>query len=72
MCKKNVQIGCMGYIHSKNCWVENNPIWVILATQHWVKKGPTQSWVILTLQFGSLCLTQQAELLFYGLKLLHC
>ncbi len=72
MCKKNVQIGCTGYIHSKNCWVENNPIWVILATQRWVKKGPTQSWVILTLQFGSLCLTQQAELLFYGLKLLHC
>ncbi len=35
------------YMHSKNCWVENNPIWVILVTQ-------------------------QAGLLFYGLKLLHC
>ncbi len=50
-------------VHSKNCWVENNPIWVILVTQRWV---------ILTQPFGLLCLTQQAGLLFYGLKLLHC
>ncbi len=46
-------------IHSKNCWVENNPIWVILVTQRWVKKGPTQRWVILTQPFGLLCLTQR-------------
>ncbi len=75
-------------LHSKNCWVENNQIWVILVTQRWVKKGPTQRWVILTQPFGLLCLTQrwviltqpfgllcltqQAGLLFYGLKLLQC
>ncbi len=59
-------------LHSKNGWVENNPIWVILVTQRWVKKGRTQRWVILTQPFGLLCLTQQAGLLFYGLKLLHC
>ncbi len=59
-------------LHSKNCWVENNPIWVILVTQRWVKKGRTQRWVILTQPFGLLCLTQQAGLLFHGLKLLHC
>ncbi len=56
-------------IHSKNCWVKNNPIWVILATQCWVKKGRTQRWVILTQQVGLLCLTQHAGLLFYGLKI---
>ncbi len=53
----------LGGVHSKNCWVENNQIWVILATQRWV---------ILTQPFGLLCLTQQAGLLVHGLKLLHC
>ncbi len=33
-------------VYSKNWWVKNNPIWVILATQRWVKRGRT-SWVIM-------------------------
>ncbi len=35
---------------SKNCWVENNPIWVILVTQRWVKKGRTQRWVMFNME----------------------
>ncbi len=49
---------------NKNCWVKNNPIWVILATQRWVRKGRTQRWVILTQQVGLLCLTEHAGLVF--------
>ncbi len=49
---KEVSSAHQDCINSKNCWVENNPIWVILVTQRWVKKGPTQRWVILTQPFG--------------------
>ena len=52
-------------LHTKKCWVENNPIWV---TQRWYRVGPVQRWVVLDQQGWVMGLTQHVGLRLYTQK----